>query len=252
MPFINVKVAGPRLEKSQTVALQKGITSLMAEVLRKQGPLTAVLVEQVAATGWSIGGEPVTRAAQVDAYVSAGTNTPEEKSRYIAAVFALLRTVLGREVPEVSYVLVPRRPHEQLGVWRADSGVSGAETRVSLSRGEQAALATRPGYFLGVFAFVRHHRRQGAGVQPGHGSNFKHPRLEIQQLGRRHGVLERRTIHDVSSRSCSLVSAKGPWRTRIFGRRSGVRSESHVSSGETPVPVGRPRPCDGETRRAHP
>ena len=115
MPFIDVKVAGPQLEKSQTVALQKGITALMAEVLRKKGPLTAVLVEQVAATGWSIGGEPVTRAAQVDAYVSAGTNTAEEKSRYIAAVYALLRKVLGPEVPEVSYVLVHDIPMNSWG-----------------------------------------------------------------------------------------------------------------------------------------
>lgn len=115
MPFINVKVAGPQLEKSQTAALQKGITALMAEVLRKKGPLTAVLVEQVAAAGWSIGGEPVTRAAQVDAYVSAGTNTAEEKSRYIAEVYALLRRVLGPEVREVSYVLVHDIPMNSWG-----------------------------------------------------------------------------------------------------------------------------------------
>jgi 4-oxalocrotonate tautomerase len=115
MPFINVKVTGPRLEKSQTVALQKGITALMAEILRKKGPLTAVLVEQVPVEGWSIGGEPVTRAAQLDAYVSAGTNTPEEKSRFVAQAFALLRRVLGPELPEISYVLVHDVPMNSWG-----------------------------------------------------------------------------------------------------------------------------------------
>ena len=115
MPFINVKVAGPQLEKSQTVALQKDITFLMAEVLRKQGPLTAVLVEQVPAANWSIGSEPVTRAAQVDVFVSAGTNTPEEKARFIAEAYALLRKVLGPDLPEVSYVMVHDVPMNSWG-----------------------------------------------------------------------------------------------------------------------------------------
>jgi 4-oxalocrotonate tautomerase len=115
MPFIHVKVAGPQLEKSQTVALQKGITSLMAEVLRKQAPLTAVLVEQIPAGGWSIGGDPVMRAAQVDAFVSTGSNTPEEKSRFVAEAYALLRKVLGQDVPEVSYVLIHDVPMNSWG-----------------------------------------------------------------------------------------------------------------------------------------
>jgi len=115
MPFINVKVAGPQLEKSQTAALQKGITSLMAEVLRKKGPLTAVLVEQMPLAGWSVGGEPVARAAQVDAHVSAGTNTPEEKARFVAEVYALLRRVLGPDLPEVSYVIVHDIPLNSWG-----------------------------------------------------------------------------------------------------------------------------------------
>jgi 4-oxalocrotonate tautomerase len=115
MPFINVKVAGPQLERSQTVALQKGITALMAEILHKKGPLTAVLVEQLPAAGWSIGGEPVIRAAQLDAYVSAGTNTAEEKTRFVAEAFALLRRVLGPELPEISYVLVHDVPMNSWG-----------------------------------------------------------------------------------------------------------------------------------------
>jgi len=115
MPFIHVKVAGPQLEKSQTVALQQGITALMAQVLRKKGPLTAVLVEQVPVSGWSIGGEPVARAAQVDAYVSAGTNTPEEKARFVAEAYALLRKVLGSDLPEVSYVLAHDVPMNSWG-----------------------------------------------------------------------------------------------------------------------------------------
>jgi 4-oxalocrotonate tautomerase len=84
MPFIHVKVAGPQLERAQTAKLQKGIAALMAKVLSKEPPVTAVLVDQVDLSGWSIDAEPVSRAAQVDAIVSAGTNTPEQKARFIS------------------------------------------------------------------------------------------------------------------------------------------------------------------------
>lgn len=83
MPFINVRIAGP-LDMAQTDKIQKEITSLMAEVLKKEAPLTAVLVEQLKLAGWTVGAEPVPRAAQVDVTITAGTNTPEQKARFIA------------------------------------------------------------------------------------------------------------------------------------------------------------------------
>lgn len=106
MPFINVKIAGGPLAPEQVARLQRGITTLMAEVLHKVGPLVGVLVEQVPAAAWSVGGEPVGCAAQVDAIVSAGTNTPEQKARFVAEAHALLAAVLGPGMSEVSYVVV--------------------------------------------------------------------------------------------------------------------------------------------------
>jgi 4-oxalocrotonate tautomerase len=115
MPFINVKVTGPQLHKAQIDSIQKGITSLMAEVLGKNAALTAVLVEQVASTGWSIGAQPVSRAAQVDAIVSAGTNTPEQKARFIADANRLLVDVLGPDLPLVTYVVIHDVPKDSWG-----------------------------------------------------------------------------------------------------------------------------------------
>lgn len=115
MPFINVKVAGPQLEKAQIAKIQKQITFLMGEVLHKKAPDTAVLVEQVNVTGWTIGAEPVSRAAQVDAIVSAGTNTPEQKERFIAKVNSLLREVLGSDLPNVTYVVIHEVPKDSWG-----------------------------------------------------------------------------------------------------------------------------------------
>jgi 4-oxalocrotonate tautomerase len=115
MPFIHVKVAGPRLEKAQTTRLQNGITTLMAGILHKKAPLTAVLVEQVDIAGWSVGAEPIPRAAQVDAIISAGTNTPAEKAHFISEANRLLHDVLGPELPNVTYVVIHDVPQDSWG-----------------------------------------------------------------------------------------------------------------------------------------
>jgi 4-oxalocrotonate tautomerase len=115
MPFINVKIVGPELEIKQTTAIQRGVTSLMAEVLNKQAELTAVLVEQVERGGWAIGGKVATYAAHVDATVSEGTNTPEQKARFIAAVNDLLREVLGAGLSAIAYVVVHDVPKDSWG-----------------------------------------------------------------------------------------------------------------------------------------
>jgi len=44
-----------------------------------------------------------------------GTNTPEEKTRFVAEAFALLRKVSGPDLPEVSYVLVHDIPMNSWG-----------------------------------------------------------------------------------------------------------------------------------------
>ena len=115
MPFINVKVAGPRLDTAQISAIQAGITSLMAEVLDKNAELTAVLVEQVQADGWSVGAKLMSRAAHVDATVSEGTNTAEQKARFIAEANELLRQVLGADLPVVSYIVIHSVPKDSWG-----------------------------------------------------------------------------------------------------------------------------------------
>ncbi|WP_267425165.1 tautomerase family protein [Methylobacterium sp. GC_Met_2] len=115
MPFINIKVAGAPLPQSQVQRLQAGITGLMAEILHKVGPLVGVLVEQGPLSGWSVGGEPVTCAAQVDAIISAETNTSEEKARFIAETSRLLKDVLGSGLAEASYVVIHDVPKDSWG-----------------------------------------------------------------------------------------------------------------------------------------
>jgi 4-oxalocrotonate tautomerase len=115
VPFINVKVAGQPLAQGQVRRIQAGVTALMADILHKVGPLVGVLIEEVPLAGWSIGGEPVACAAQVDAIISAETNTPEEKGRFIAGTSRLLKEVLGSGLAVVSYVVIHEVPKDSWG-----------------------------------------------------------------------------------------------------------------------------------------
>lgn len=115
MPFLNIKVAGPTLAPEQVSRLQREATGLMAGILRKKPELTVVLVEQLSPADWSIGAQPVRASAHLDAKITEGTNTPEEKSRFVAEAMALLRAVLGVNLDPVAYVVVHELPGDAWG-----------------------------------------------------------------------------------------------------------------------------------------
>src|SRR5262249_25251110 len=106
MHFVNIKVAGLSLAPEQVQRLQSEATRLMIEVMHKKRDTTAVLIEQVDATSWTVGAAPVRAAAHLDVKVTAGTNTPEEKRRFVSEVVRLLRSVIGPTLNPVCYVVV--------------------------------------------------------------------------------------------------------------------------------------------------
>ena len=106
MPFVRITVSGPTLALAQVSRLQTEMTELMASALGKRADLTSVLVEQPAAAGWSIGGTPAKVAAHVDATITAGTNSLEEKARFVEKTMRLLKNVLGFELHPATYVVV--------------------------------------------------------------------------------------------------------------------------------------------------
>jgi len=117
MPFVNIKVAGPSLAPEQVQRLQSETTRLMADVMCKKRELTAVLVEQVDTAKWTVGAVPVRAATHLDVKVTAGTNTPDEKRRFVSEVMALMRSVIGPALNPVCYVVV----HEVSGdAWGYD------------------------------------------------------------------------------------------------------------------------------------
>jgi 4-oxalocrotonate tautomerase len=106
MPFIRITVLGPTLTSEQIRRIQQGTTDLMVAVMRKPVEGVAVLVEQVIQSAWSIAGRSMSVAAHVEATVAQNTNSPDEKARFIAEMWSLLRSALGSELREETYIVV--------------------------------------------------------------------------------------------------------------------------------------------------
>src|SRR3954466_4767482 len=116
MPFVHIRIAGRQLAGQQVRALQERTTHLMAQVMRKNAALTSVLIEPVALSGWSIGGDVAdTAAAHVEINITEGSNTAGEKARMIAEQAAVLREVLGEGLPLATYVIIREVPADAWG-----------------------------------------------------------------------------------------------------------------------------------------
>jgi 4-oxalocrotonate tautomerase len=113
MPYLDLKVSAPlspELVGKSTLAL----TELTARLLGKKKELTAVTVAQVAHGNWTVGGEAVDSSFFLEIKVTAGTNTKDEKARYIAAAFEALEALLGKVNP-ASYIVIHEVPADAWG-----------------------------------------------------------------------------------------------------------------------------------------
>lgn len=106
MPFVHIMIAGHDLKPEARQRLQQEATDLMHTVMRKRREVTAVLLEEVDVSGWTVGGEPLAVAAHVEANVTLGTNTAEEKERFIQAMDAVLKETLGPGLSVATYIIV--------------------------------------------------------------------------------------------------------------------------------------------------
>ncbi|KQT69620.1 MULTISPECIES: tautomerase family protein [unclassified Aureimonas] len=106
MPFVHIRVAGAALPSEKIETLQRAATRLMADLMHKKADLTAVLIEQQAEGSWSVGGHVVPSAAHLDVQVTAGTNSPDEKTAFIREAHALLSDTIGSSLPLATYVVV--------------------------------------------------------------------------------------------------------------------------------------------------
>lgn len=60
MPYVNIKITDEGVTKEQKVALIKGVTRLLQDVLNKDPATTVVVIDEVNTDNWGIKGEQVT------------------------------------------------------------------------------------------------------------------------------------------------------------------------------------------------
>jgi 4-oxalocrotonate tautomerase len=117
MPTLQLKVS-PAQNPSRHRSLADALTRLTVLHLRKRAEVTAVIVEDIPATRWYVGGDGVQRStALLEVSITAGTNTEQEKAAFIAAAFAELHDQLGAGQPleQASYVIVRELPATDWG-----------------------------------------------------------------------------------------------------------------------------------------
>ncbi|MES2949966.1 MAG: tautomerase family protein [Pseudomonadota bacterium] len=132
MPTLQLKVA-PLLNPARYRALAHALTQITAQHLGKREEVTAVVIDDLPAARWYIGGRDVERAtALLEISITEGTNTVAQKEAFIAAAFAELERQLGYGQPleEASYVIVREVP-------ASDWGYGG---RTQVARRTKAAL----------------------------------------------------------------------------------------------------------------
>ena len=109
MPTLHLKVA-PLQNPERCQALASALTSLTADILGKRPDVTAVIIDELPAARWYVGGRAVQRpTALLEISITQGTNTAEEKAAYIQAAFAELQRQLGDDrspLEAASYVIV--------------------------------------------------------------------------------------------------------------------------------------------------
>jgi 4-oxalocrotonate tautomerase len=115
MPFVRITYAGNALAAERISQLHDEVTNLMSSVLGKKAHLTSVLTEQVAIAGWTIGGARPPVAVHVDATITAGTNSAEEKARFIERAMTLFRSVFGEELSPATYIVISEVPAQSWG-----------------------------------------------------------------------------------------------------------------------------------------
>jgi len=107
--MITVKLAHPKGEAliNEAAALA---SSLTARWLGKDPNVTAVAVDVVPLQRWFVAGRALAESGQVGFFlevrITDGTNTKDEKAKYIAETFAAFRGLLGADLHPESYVHV--------------------------------------------------------------------------------------------------------------------------------------------------
>jgi 4-oxalocrotonate tautomerase len=114
MPTLTLRIA-PLRNPTDYVALAEQLTALTARLLHKRPEVTVVMIEDLPAARFCVGGEASDHPiACLEIDITAGTNTAPEKQTFVKEAHALLRKLLG-DLHEASYVIVRELPANDWG-----------------------------------------------------------------------------------------------------------------------------------------
>lgn len=117
MPYVEIFVAAETLAEESQKILCEGTTRLMVEVLRKRREVTVVQIIPTSLERWFAGGQPLSahgRAAYAQIKITQGTNSTEEKARFLAEFHVLLTNTLGPLIAP-AYVVTHEVPGNDWG-----------------------------------------------------------------------------------------------------------------------------------------
>lgn len=117
MPTLVLKLA-PLQNPERYRQLAGALTDLAVQRLGKRREVTAVVIDDLPAARWHIGGAPAEQpTALLEISITQGTNTPEEKAAFIEAAYAELQRQLagGGTLAIASYVVVRELPASDWG-----------------------------------------------------------------------------------------------------------------------------------------
>ena len=138
MPTLQLKIS-PLQNPSRYAKLAAALTHLTAVHLGKRAEVTAVMIDDVPAARWHVGGRDVRGpTAFLEVSVTAGTNTAAEKAAFIDAAFVELQRQLapGQALEPASYVIVRELAATDWGY----GGQTQAARRQSAARAAAAAV----------------------------------------------------------------------------------------------------------------
>lgn len=138
MPTLSLKVA-PLQNPERYQALAAALTRITTETLGKRPEVTAVVIDDLPAARWHVGGQFVQRpTALLEISITAGTNTPAQKAAFIARAFGELQRQLGNGGPleAASYVTVREVPATD---WGYGGLTQQARAQAHEARGREAA-----------------------------------------------------------------------------------------------------------------
>lgn len=113
MPFARLSVSQP-LAAGIANQLSHELTKLISTELRKNYSLTSVLIEELPMCLWTISGNEQSICAHLEVNVTAGTNSIEEKQRFISKAMASITSHL-HNLNVATYVIVREIPADDWG-----------------------------------------------------------------------------------------------------------------------------------------